>query len=1117
MNKFLLTTVILCISFLSSYAQNPELVVQIGHQNKITNMAFHPNGEIVASASEDHTIILWDTKTGKQIRTIYGHKKAVTDIQFIENGTKLVSLGESVIVWRTGTWEKILEMPLKRGQHLMTISKDDKWVATKGSMKETGASHVGGGIAIRDLKTGKVVQGIPVTYNVMLDIIEFNHDGSLLAIFTRSVRGNEITLWNTVERKPYDTLHLEYAVSDAIIFDPESKYLYNVFGKSGDLKLIIQKWDLKSGELVSTITGPDMHHYPLNSVAISSDSKMIAADASSEIVLADMETGKTIRILKGHHTFVETIAFDQSNGTLVSSSGSKNSTGGFNIKTWDIATGRELRSFTGFDIPVNCVKFTHDGKALAVGGADPVKMLSLSTVKNLKLFDRYTKKTTDIFFSPDSRYMVRSGKWMQAHWIDVRTGEFTRVKDHLEYESRDDMFQYAICSDNFEKLATYYYKDMLVYDLGTRELVCSLRHDQGGFPKVFTDDGKYLASGTGHASNVDTPAINLYDLSTCELIRVFKSPYGKRDYDFKTNTDILAISHDNNFIAGADDNILIWDFNTGKFLRNLNIEEDVLALAFSPDSKILASAGKSLILWDVASGDRLFTLEGHIGKINSVTFNYDGRLLATGGDDNKVIIWNVIEGKEIATFISWNQSDFVIATPDNYYLTTKRGLEGVAFRIGDKAYPYEQFDLRYNRPDIVLERLGYASKELRETYAKAYFKRLSKMGFTLESLGSEFHLPEIEILNISKIPISTNKRNIKFKVASLDAKYKLDRINVWVNDVPVFGIKGISLKDKQLSESNNEISIKLSEGRNKIQVSVLNEKGTESLRESIEITYTGPTEKPDLYFVAIGVREYVESSMNLTYSDKDASDLITLFKSLEGDLYENVYVSAFLNEDATAKNILQVGKKLKQSDVDDEVIIFFSGHGLLDSNMDYYLATHDVDFRDPSKGGLNYADLENLLDGIDARKKLLLIDACNSGEVDKAETTVITEDFNPDVQVVSKGFETKGVAKVSGGLTNSFELMKELFADLRRGSGASVISSSSGREYSIESAKWQNGAFTYAIIEGLENNRADMDGENGITINELSRYVSLRVVELTNGKQNPTMRQENLEFDFRVW
>jgi hypothetical protein len=146
-----------------------------------------------------------------------------------------------------------------------------------------------------------------------------------------------------------------------------------------------------------------------------------------------------------------------------------------------------------------------------------------------------------------------------------------------------------------------------------------------------------------------------------------------------------------------------------------------------------------------------------------------------------------------------------------------------------------------------------------------------------------------------------------------------------------------------------------------------------------------------------------------------------------------------------------------------------------------------------------------------------LIDACHSGEVDKDETVFTNAAAKTDGgTVASRGF--KNVTKKEGvGLKSSFELMQELFTDLRRGSGAVVISSASGVEFAFESDAWKNGVFTYSVLEGLKTKTADGNKDGAIGVSELREYVIKKVGELTNGKQHPTSRKENLEFDFKVW
>jgi hypothetical protein len=103
------------------------------------------------------------------------------------------------------------------------------------------------------------------------------------------------------------------------------------------------------------------------------------------------------------------------------------------------------------------------------------------------------------------------------------------------------------------------------------------------------------------------------------------------------------------------------------------------------------------------------------------------------------------------------------------------------------------------------------------------------------------------------------------------------------------------------------------------------------------------------------------------------------------------------------------------------------------------------------------------------------------------------------------------------GLENSFDLMKELFVDLRRGTGATVIASAGGMEFAVEGENWQNSVFTYALLAGLKNGKADLDKNGAVMVSELQQYLAKEVSNLTNNQQRPTFRLENISNDWRVW
>ncbi|HEY6064337.1 MAG TPA: caspase family protein, partial [Chitinophagaceae bacterium] len=205
-------------------------------------------------------------------------------------------------------------------------------------------------------------------------------------------------------------------------------------------------------------------------------------------------------------------------------------------------------------------------------------------------------------------------------------------------------------------------------------------------------------------------------------------------------------------------------------------------------------------------------------------------------------------------------------------------------------------------------------------------------------------------------------------------------------------------------------------------------------------------------------------------------------------------------------------KKLLQTTVNDKVIIAYSGHGLLSKNFDYYLSTYNVNFSRPEVNGLLYDELENLLDSIPARKKLMLIDACFSGEVDKEELMRI--------QAVKKqlgeAMDTKGVDPIVDtsnkrlGMKSTFDLMQQLFANVGKSTGAIIIAASGGTQFAREGGGLKNSVFTYCVLEAMKQYPS-------MNASRLNQVVSRRVTELTHGLQRSTLRNEQKDIDWKLW
>jgi len=541
-------------------------------------------------------------------------------------------------------------------------------------------------------------------------------------------------------------------------------------------------------------------------------------------------------------------------------------------------------------------------------------------------------------------------------------------------------------------------------------------------------------------------------------------------------------------------------------------------ITFTPDSKFFVTAlrGETLRLWDLQKSKELHTFRGHTDYVNSVAIGSKGNLMVSGSDDMTMRLWDTHKGKEIAQMICINESDWITILPDMYYSASKNAAKEISWVQDGNIFSFEQFDLKYNRPDIVMQRLEHPDTALIGYYHRAYLKRIKKLGMIEGMLDAELHVPEIAIDNAMDLPVVSTINEIQIHVSALDSKYPLSKLYVWVNDVPLYGIKGVDLSVSNQEKAELTLPIKLSSGNNKIEVSTRNIKGAESRKDAVHIQYQDESSARSTYYVGIGVSNYQDQQYNLTYAAKDVQDLSSALTSNYPDLIKYIYT----DEQATRENILALKEELLNTSVDDQIILSLSGHGVLDDNLDFYYATYDIDFDDPAVNGLLYDDIEWLLDSIPARKKLVLMDACHSGEVDKELLAQLqTSDTSGSISIIPAG--GKGARPLVGkpklGMENSFALMQEMFADLSRGNGAVVISAAGGMEFAYEGEFWNNGVFTYSVLRGLQEGAADINDDDEITVSELKEFVSKEVETLTRGLQKPTSRQENLEFDFRVW
>jgi WD40 repeat protein len=613
-------------------------------------------------------------------------------------------------------------------------------------------------------------------------------------------------------------------------------------------------------------------------------------------------------------------------------------------------------------------------------------------------------------------------------------------------------------------------------------------------------------------------------------LQLFNAPLFKVGKPITFKGDFQKFSPDGfNYFVSIDNQTLAYNNGTNNLSGKVELKKQWIPMPFdnlpavSPDGKRIAifyNYGKmSLGIHDLSTGKPLSSIDlsKQIPDMSSqVRIDPSWKLFAFSNNTNGITLYNLQTDKEICQVYSIGSNDILITIPDGHYMATRRGaLEGIAFENDGHIYNFDQFDLRYNRPDLVLKHINLTPPDVIETWHKAWLKRLQMLGLTEESLSKRdiYNVPEVKIE--TDLPIFTDNGNLKIPIWAEDSKSVLNSIHIWVNGIPLFGKNGFSINKQQLKTIKQIIEITLIPGDNVIEVQAINQKGYRSLRIQHTIRYEGPPVKPDLYLVAIGVSKYKEMQKNLRFAADDARGLASFFNK-NRTMYNKIYIDTLIDDAFSKFTLKKIKAQLLRSKTNDQVIVFFAGHGLVDDQLDYYMGTSNVLFNQPSIGGIPYLSVESLFDSIPARNRLMLIDACFSGEIDKKNAKKTQMENTVQGKVVLRSSD---MGLTPGNTENEriYNMMRQWFVDLRAGSGATILSGASNFQPALEGEKWQSGVFTWCLLNGLLNRGADKNKDGNIMVSELQQYLEEEVPKQSDGRQTPTFRTENLSNDWLIY
>ncbi|KDO23503.1 hypothetical protein SPRG_11425 [Saprolegnia parasitica CBS 223.65] len=296
----------------------------LGHKKAISSLEFSNFGNLLASASPDKTVKIWNASTGALEQTLAGHEQGISDISWSANARFIASASDdcTVKIWDTESSETVSTL---RGHanYVFSVNFNPQGTLLASASFDESAR-------LWDVRTGRTVRILPA-HSDPVTASSFNRDGTLLV--TSSYDGL-CRIWDVASGQCLNTLTLSNELNDAIIpvsfakFSPNGRFVL-VSTLDGRLRL----WDFARNRVIKTYSG----HVNSSFCVFSTFSlhggppTIISGSEDNTIVLYDVQTQEKVQVLSGHTDAVLAVAAHPMKAMLASGALDKDKT----IKVWE--------------------------------------------------------------------------------------------------------------------------------------------------------------------------------------------------------------------------------------------------------------------------------------------------------------------------------------------------------------------------------------------------------------------------------------------------------------------------------------------------------------------------------------------------------------------------------------------------------------------------------------------------------------------------------------------------------------------------------------------------------------------------------------------------------------
>jgi WD40 repeat protein len=1080
-----------------------ETVLQKGHARKISCVAYHPSGKYVATGSFDHTVKLWNTATGMEIRTFAQHQGVIRSISFSKDGQWLLSSSQDnkAIIYEIKTGKVIQQFgPTKERMFKAVFSPDGKHILTEDDRDQ---------IMLWNIVSGELVRTLKKDYSAEITGQWFSSDGTKILSYGNYKTAYFIDLADSINSK---TLTVDKAVNFAIspdneyiaigtakkkallyklengeqlyeldpneekicdgcktliTFSPNSKYLATVSKYAG---LVI--WDARKGKMIRAFELDDNW---LDDVAFSPDNKHVFVRADDKVWVWNIQTGT--QALNLSFDGLECKPAFSPDGKYLLTTNARNT-----AALWNVTSGKTDKVFKGYlnQDPTNGMKFDEGnwydspiirylsykpkitlsptGKHLLKGDIDSVALLfNIETGKIDKIFQGHKKTVICSDFSNDGKRLITGSGDRTIKLWEVATGNLIRTfKWHQEL-----VFDVKFSSDNETIVSGSWDAVLRMWNTSSGKVINYVNFENvSPYTLSFTPNDLYIAS-----SDLGKE-LKLFEV---DALKEFRNIVGHTNLV----TDICFSPDQKKMItASLDGKVKVWDLLSGMLLNKFSGHSSgVFSVACHPDGKFIASGGndRTIKIWDSETGKVLKTLKGHSGGVTSVMITSNGKTLISCSIDGEIKIWDLASYEEVYTYIQIDRENWLAKNPAGYFDGSPEALKLVNYVSGLEVITVGSLFEKFYSPNLI--------KRLMQGEV------FSSDDSDLQQLIRNTPAIKLNILTDNTLNEINKTDSVSWFKNSIPISLDITDMGGGINEYRIYH-NGKLIQNQTFDKSSKRagkqyqetIEVPLQAGSNTITATAIDLQRTESPPVSKTIYFDGIESEINLYILSVGIDKYKNPAYELNYAINDARAYNKMIKKSAGTLFHSVEEYFIKDTDADKAGIEAAFNEIAQKAKPEDVFIFYyAGHGAMsmdNTNAQFFIIPYDVtklygDDEQLNQKAISSDELLEMSKLIAARKQMFVLDACQAGGA--LET-----------------FQTRGAHR------------EKAIAQLARSTGTFFLLASGAIQYASEAKDLGHGIFTYALLEGLEGKADGGTMDEKITANELKSYVEDRVPELTN-------------------